>query len=108
MEAFMVEFYAHSAIKINDHVNDSVASGTQNVIAVSCLINTGDDIIDGSLAVVMNANCDGYTVRVDDSHSGVPIGQVRSDQWLSALDNCVTRVNNGQSYCPVYVPYDAL
>ena len=36
MEAFMVEFDAHSAIKINDHVNDSVASGTQNVIAVSC------------------------------------------------------------------------
>ena len=104
----MVEFDARSAIKINDHVNGSVESGVQNVLSVSCLIDTGDNIIDGSLAVVMNADCDGYTVRVDDSHSGVPIGQVRSDQWLSALDSCVNRVNNGQSYCPVYVPYDAL
>ena len=108
MEGPMVEFDAEHAIQIDEHVTRSAMTGVQNVFTVPCLVNTGTDIIDGALAVVMNADCNGYTVRVDDGNSGVPIGQVRSDVWLPALGNCVNRVNNGHNHSPIYVEYDIL
>ena len=104
----MVEFDARKAIEINRHVDTSHDTGVQQVLSVACLINTGEHIIDGSLAVVMDPDCNGYTVRVDDSTSGVPIGQIRSQAWTAALGSCVSRINQGQTYCPVYVQYDAI
>lgn len=104
----MVEFDARKAIEINRHVDTSHDTGVQQVLSVSCLVNTGEHIIDGSLAVVMDPDCNGYTVRVDDSTSGVPIGQIRSQAWTAALGSCVSRINQGQTYCPVYVQYDAI